>query len=161
MTNEEHAVRLRRIHGFAFDATYAGGGTLRLDEPPPLGEGGAPNPAAVLASAVGACLSASLTLCLQKSRVEPRALTAAARPVLARNEAGRLRIAEVTVDIEVDTGEADRPRVERCVGIFEQYCTVTASVRAAFPVRVTVRDASGRAYEPRTAAGPPPERSTA
>ena len=44
---------------------------LRVDEPPPVGDGTGPNPARLLAASVGSCLSASLLFCLGKARIEP------------------------------------------------------------------------------------------
>jgi len=41
---------------------------LTVDEPPPLGTGAGPNPARLLAGAVGSCLAASLTFCMRKAR---------------------------------------------------------------------------------------------
>ena len=33
---------------------------------------------------------------------------------------------------------ADREKAQRCLSLFEDYCTVTQSVREGFPINVTV-----------------------
>jgi organic hydroperoxide reductase OsmC/OhrA len=57
---------------------------------------------------------------------------------LAQNEAGRLRIGGVTVRIAGDVAPEDRARVGRCMGLFEDFCVVTQSVRGGIPVDVAV-----------------------
>ena len=37
----------------------------------------------------------------------------------------------------------DRERIQRCVDLFEDFCTVTASVRDGIPVHVEVAPTSG------------------
>jgi hypothetical protein len=55
-------VRLNRIAGYQFRADFGDDGipSLVVDEPAPLGGGTGPNPARLLATAVGNCLSSSL-----------------------------------------------------------------------------------------------------
>lgn len=112
------------------------------DEPPPLGGGSGPDAARLLAGAIGNCLSASLLLCLRKARVELRSLRTNVRLTIGRNDEGRLRVQRGDVRIEIDA-DAGAGRLDRCFGVFEQYCTVTASIRRAIPVSVEVRDVGG------------------
>lgn len=138
-------IELDRIDIFQFRAHFGDGmPELIVDEPPPLGSGAGPDAARLLATAVGQCLSASLVLCLQKSRVAVRDLHTAATLTIARNEAGRLRVTGGMVRIQLDS-DGDRSKLERCFGMFEDYCIVTATVRRAFPVSVEIVDALGRA----------------
>ena len=111
---------------------------LLMDEPPPLGEAKGPSPSRVLSAAIGNCLSASALFCLRKARIAVRGLRATVETRLHRNEAGRLRIGGVTVRIAVDVAPEDRPRIGRCMGLFEDFCVVTQSVRGGTPVDVTV-----------------------
>ena len=115
--------------------------TLLVDEAPPLGAGFGPAPSRLLASAVLSCLSASLLFCLRKSRIDVDELKARAEAELERNEKGRLRIARINVTLEPVLGEEDATRIQRCVGLFEDFCTVTASVREGIDVSVTVEPA--------------------
>ena len=112
--------------------------TLVLDEPEPLGTGAGPNPARVLAAAVGGCLGASLTFCLRKSHVEVSAMKTTVRGLLARNDKGRLRVASLSVTLEPVVPSRAQERMPRCLSVFEDYCIVTASIRAAIPVDVRV-----------------------
>lgn len=111
---------------------------LATDEPAPLGEGGGPNPAMMLAGAVGNCLAASLLFCLRKARATPGATRASSLLTLARNERGRWRVAKVDVEITVEVPDADAAKLERCKTLFQDFCIVTESVRAGIPVDARV-----------------------
>jgi uncharacterized OsmC-like protein len=114
--------------------------TLVCDEPPPLGEGQGPSAAAVLGAAVGNCLAASLVFCLRKARLEPVSLTARVTTHVARNEKGHFRIAGIDVELSPEIGTANAGRQLRCEELFEDFCTVTASIRHGIPVSVALRD---------------------
>lgn len=111
---------------------------LVMDEPSPLGAGAGPNPARMLASAVGGCLAASLTFCMRKARVDVRGVRTTVRGSLERNERGRLRIAGLAVRLEPVVPADQHDRVPRCLELFEEFCVVTASVRRGVPVTVTI-----------------------
>jgi uncharacterized OsmC-like protein len=137
-------VELRHLDGFRFIAEFGEGmPAVVLDEPPPLGAGSGPDAARLLATAVGDCLSASLLLCLQKSRVTVADLRTNVTLTISRNAEGRLRVSAGTVRIRVDADAADG-KLERCTRMFEDYCIVTATVRRAFPIVVEVMTADGR-----------------
>jgi uncharacterized OsmC-like protein len=144
--NDPHDVRtvtLEHLEAFQFAADFGNSLPLMmLDEPLPLGNGAGPDAARLLAAAVGQCLSASLLLCLQKSRVTVHDLRTEAGVTIARNDRGRLRVTGVHVGITVEAD--DLTRLERCADVFEDYCIVTASVRRAFPVSVVIADRAGR-----------------
>jgi uncharacterized OsmC-like protein len=139
-TSDYH-VKLHFAGGYEFFAEFpdiAGAPKLLLDEAPPLGEAAGPNPAAVLAAAIGNCLSASLLFCLRKVRMEPTDLQADVTAHVGRNEGGRLRVTGVDVTLRPSMLELDPDRFERCNRLFEDFCTVTESVRRGIPVNVTV-----------------------
>lgn len=130
---------VQRDH-FRFNVTFQGESwdPLVVDEPPPLGTGAGPNAARLLAAAVGNCLAASLLLCLEKSRVELRALQAHVEGVMERNEQGRFRIAGLSVAITPTVVGEPSKRYERCLELFEDFCIVTQSVREGIDVEVAV-----------------------
>ena len=137
----DYKVDLRLVRGYEFVATFPEGDGLPpivFDEPAPLGEGSGPNAAAVLAAAIGNCLAASFAFCLRKARVEPVDLTAAVIARVARNEHGRFRISGIDVELAPEVLDADRPRLERCERLFEDFCIVTESVRRGIPVSVKI-----------------------
>jgi uncharacterized OsmC-like protein len=125
----------------AFDDTSLP--ALLADEAPPLGEGKGPDPGRLLAAAIGNCLSASLLFALRKFRNAPGTIVARVRADPARNERGRLRIGKVAVEITLPEAAAAYAQIERILSQFEQFCTITESVRAGVPVEVTVRDGTG------------------
>src|SRR5688572_13636200 len=109
MTDERVArVRLDFADGMRFTASFPelpGALPLTLDEEPPLGGGAGPNPAAVLASAVGGCLAASLLFCLRKARIAPDHLSADVAAHIVRNDAGRFRVGRIDVELVLDVDD--------------------------------------------------------
>ena len=137
-----HHVTVRLARGYEFVAEFndvPDRPSILLDEPLPLGEGRSPNAAALLGAAVGNCLAASLTYCMRKSRLELADLTADVTTHITRNEKGRNRISAIDVELMPEMSGADPTRVARCEDLFEDFCTVTASVRQGIPVNVSVK----------------------
>jgi uncharacterized OsmC-like protein len=142
-TPDRHHVTVRLTRDFEFAATFDDLPTapaIRFDEPPPLGHHRAPNAVDVLSAAVGNCLAASLTFCLRKARVDVRGLTAHVTTDVERNDKGRFRIRHIDVELSPELGDAPLNGVTRCEGLFEDFCTVTASVRRGIPVTVSLRE---------------------
>ncbi len=156
---EAHAgppsITIRREGGFRFRVRFdhARFRDLVTDEPPPLGGGTAPGPAALLGAAVGNCLASSLVFCLEKSRLEVRDLEAEVEVHTARNEQGRLRIPSIRVRLVPSLAPEDRAKMDRCLERFESFCTVTESVRAGIDVQVVV-EPQAASVEPQPVAGP-------
>jgi uncharacterized OsmC-like protein len=115
---------------------------LLTDEPEPLGGQKGPNASRMVAVAVANCLCASLWFCLKRSKNEPGGVKAEVTGNVARNEQKRLRISDFAVRIEL-SGVEDPSKLERCLGLFEDYCVVTASIRQGIPVSVEVYDDTG------------------
>lgn len=138
-------IQLERIDGFQFRTDFPGTDVapLIVDEPAPLGTGTGPNPARLLAVAVGNCLSASLLFCLGKSRVEIGGINTSVVGAYQRDEKKRLRIAGLKVTLQIDIADDDLQRANRCLDIYEDFCVVTASVRKGIDVDVTVVNAAG------------------
>lgn len=136
-----HRVTVTRAEGFQFDVAFEAAPAapnLVMDEPAPLGAAAGPNAADLVCGAVANCLAASLLLCLQKSRAEVTRLSATATARIERNEKGRLRIVGIDVQIDPALGPGDASKVDRCLGLFEDFCIVTASIRQGIPVTVQV-----------------------
>lgn len=113
---------------------------LTVDEPAPVGTGAGPGPALALAGAIGHCLGSTLFNSLERAHVPATPIRTAVTVSFGRNARGRKRV--VGLDVTIDCApkdEADRSRFDRCVAIFEDYCTVTGAVREGIPVRATVR----------------------
>jgi uncharacterized OsmC-like protein len=139
--SETAFTRLKLLQGYEFKVDFGVEGVpeLVVDEMKPVGEGMGPNPTRLLSAAVGHCLSSSLLFCLHKARVTVKALETTVKSNEERNEEGRLRVRSLDVQIRLDVNEADKSRVDRCLAIFENYCTVTQSVRKGVEVNVTVQ----------------------
>ncbi len=146
MSGEAFSLTVRRREGFRFDVSFddASWPAVLLDEPSPLGEDTGPNAARMLGAAIGNCLAASLLFCLQKAHVPVSDLTARVEGTIGRNERGRLRITGVRVVLEPSVeGDAEPARLSRCLGIFEDFCVVTESVRQGIDVEVEVAPVGG------------------
>ena len=142
MEAREFALQLQLEEGYRFSVDFGQGfPPLVMDEPEPLGRGEGPNAARVLGAAVGNCLGASLLFCLQRAKVEVRELRVEVTGTLQRNDRGRLRITGVRVRLMPGIAAGDRTRIERCLGVFEDYCIVTQSVRQGIDVQVQVAPA--------------------
>ena len=116
---------------------------LILDEPAPLGRDAAPNAARVLAAAVGNCLCASLLFCSRKAKAQLGPIQSKVHVQIVRNAAGRLRIGNIKVEIDTGVAESDQEKAKACLGLFEDYCTVTQSIRQGIPVEVSVTGIPG------------------
>lgn len=117
---------------------------LAMDEPEPLGKDAAPNAARFLAAAIGNCLSASLLFCARKAKVTLGPVRTRVKARIGRTEKGRLRIAGVEVEIDPQIAEeGEKEKAMRCLGLFEDYCVVTQSVRQGIPVEVSVKGFTG------------------
>lgn len=138
---ESTLTTLKRIEGYKFRAEFDAGGLpdLVVDELKPIGEGAAPNPTRLLSVAVGHCLSSSLLYCLAKARIRVINLETKIKTTSERNEEGYLRIKNLYIQMNLDVDEKNKTRVSRCLDIFENYCTVTQSVRKGIAVTVDVR----------------------
>jgi organic hydroperoxide reductase OsmC/OhrA len=138
--SEPVVTKLRSIKGYSFNVEFDLKGMLSLvvDETKPIGNGAGPNPTRLLSAAVGHCLSSSLLFCLTKAKIEPKNIETTVTTNIARNEEGRLRVKTIDVQIRLDVDEKDNLLLPRCLKIFENYCTVTESVRKGIEVKVNV-----------------------
>jgi organic hydroperoxide reductase OsmC/OhrA len=62
---------------------------------------------------------------------------------VGRNADKRLRVSAMRARLTIGVPAAGIEHLERILSTFEDFCTVTASVRQAFPVTVEVFDARG------------------
>lgn len=126
--------------GYEFSVDFAQPGvpTLTTDEPAPLGEGAGPNPARLLAAAIGNCMSASLRFCLARAEIELLDLKTTVEGTIVRNERGRLRIGSLQVHLRPTVAPEDVERMRTCLEDFEDFCIVGQSVRQGVDIGVEV-----------------------
>ena len=135
-------VTVRLARGYEFVAEFndvLNAPSILFDEPTPLGEDRGPNASAVLGAAVGNCLAASLAFCLRNARVDLERLTARVTTHVVRNERGRFRVSAIDVELLPEVEAVDSARLARCEELFEDFCTVTGSVRNGIPVSVSLK----------------------
>jgi len=138
--SEPIVTKLRLVKGYRFGVEFdlEGMPGIVVDETKPASEGLGPNPTRLLSAAVGHCLSSSLLFCLSKAKIEAKGMETTVKTNIMRNEEGRLRVQSIEAQIHLDVDEKDKPRLPRCLEIFENYCTVTSSVRKGIQVKVNV-----------------------
>lgn len=138
-------VTLEQERDFRFAIHHAPGQPpFHGDEPPPLGQGTGPSPAQLLAAAVGNCLSDSLLFALRKFKQAPDPIRTESTAVVDRNAEGRLRVMEIRVRLQIGVPAASLQHLDRALAQFEDFCTVSQSVRQGLPVTVEVLDVDGQ-----------------
>lgn len=141
----EFSISVRQVQDYEFVVKFDKSTMpdLHTDESAPLGKETGPSPTRMLAAAIGNCLAASFLFASRKAGVHPENMEASVKLQITRNEQRRLRIGklEVTIDPKL-TGEAlEKAKGPR--GLFEEFCTVTQSVRQGIPVDVKVKGIDG------------------
>lgn len=142
MSNATFTVNLKLLENYLFQIDFGEFGSLLSDEPEPLGGGEGPSPAGLLAASVANCLSASLLYALRRHKEDPGELTATITGRFGRVEKF-LRVTHFDVQIRLGTNKDALPSLEGAVAQFENYCTVTQSVRRGIEVDIEIIDNAG------------------
>jgi uncharacterized OsmC-like protein len=141
MSEKTIVTKLNLIEGYKFmvnsDVDYIP--DFLVDETKPDGEGTGPNPSRLLAAAVGHCISSSLIFCLKKARIPVKNLETTVETNLFRNRTGKTRINSIDIQLNLKVNDQDKPRINRCLTLFEDYCTVTQSIRKGIEVNLTIK----------------------
>ena len=138
-------IELSQETGYRFAIRFGEGMPIvHSDLGPPLGSASGPSPEHLLAAAVGNCLASSLLFSLKKFKQSPEPIAAVATAVEGRNENNRLRVLAINVTLTLGVPAAKLDNLERVLATFEDFCTVTASVRGAIAVEVEVFDSEGK-----------------
>lgn len=144
MSSPVQTVRLTQVQDYRFDVDFGAGlPPLRADEPAPLGAGEGPSPVQLLAAAVGNCLSASLLFALRKFKQDPGSIGCEVRAEVGRNAQGRMRVLALHATLTLGVAGDALAHLDRVLGGFEDYCTVTQSVAAGIAVSTAVFDVRG------------------
>ena len=137
-------VQLKQKQSYQFDIHFGGEIPVVMgDEPAPLGAGQGPSPVQLLAAAVGNCLSDSLLFALRKFKQAPEPIRCDVDAEVGRNAEGRLRVLGIKALLTLGVPAASLQHLDRVLGQFEGYCTVTQSVGLGIPVSIEVVDALG------------------
>lgn len=143
--NDEVSVTITRQDKYRFVVDFGPDIAKTVaDEPAPLGDGAGPSPTQLLAAAVANCLSASLVFAHGKFKEDPGRVTTTAVCRVGRNEKNRLRVTGIDVAITLGVAPETLGHLDRALAQFEDFCTVSQSVRTGIPFTVTVRSPDGR-----------------
>lgn len=138
----EYVIEMRRKDNYKFEVDFESDQIPKLltDEPPsiPGGEGRGPTASMLLAAAIGNCLSASLTFCATKKRVEIQELKTTVKLTRKRNENGFWRISKIHVDLEPTVEEKEGSDYKKCKEMYEDYCIVSQSVKNGIPLEINL-----------------------
>jgi uncharacterized OsmC-like protein len=144
MSDKQISVTLTQQHDYRFDIRFDDTmPVLTSDEPAPLGTGQGPSPVQLLCAAVGNCLSDSLLFALRKFKQAPEPLRCEVQAEVGRNADGRMRVLNMLATLHLGVPAAQLAQLERVLGQFEGFCTVTQSVGQGIPIQVRVLDAEG------------------
>jgi organic hydroperoxide reductase OsmC/OhrA len=141
----QDVARVQQVERYEFRLDFPGATypPVEVDEARPVGTGHGPNPVQMLAAAVAHCMSSTLQNALERAHVQASPISTRVRAHVGRNAAGRLRVQRLSVDIETGPlDESDRERFDRCVAIFEDYCTVSGAVREGVQIGASVSSRS-------------------
>ena len=137
-------VELSQRNDYRFDIGFGDAiPVLTSDEPAPLGTGLGPSPVQILCAAVGNCLSDSLLFAFRKFKHEPSPIQCVVTAEVGRNGDNRLRVLHMNAQIRMGVLAASLDQVDHVLTQFEEYCTVTQSVRQGIPITVEVFDSAG------------------
>jgi organic hydroperoxide reductase OsmC/OhrA len=109
------------------------------DEPLPLGEGAGPAPTQLLAAAVANFLSSSLVFARARSKEDPGHLVITVSCEIGRKERNRLRVTEMNITITLGLAPDQLPHFSDALQQFDDFCTVSQSVRNGIPYSLTVK----------------------
>lgn len=138
------SVNLQQIDNYQFNVNFEGDvPALTTDEPAPLGQGLGPSPVQLLAAAVGNCLTDSLLFALRKYKQNAEPLHTEIRAHVGRNEKDRMRVLQIEAHLHLGVTLASLEHMERILGHFENFCTVTQSVAQGLPIKLSVFDSTG------------------
>jgi len=142
---QEITVELKQERDFRFAIHFSEAmPVLYGDEPPPLGHSSGPSPSHLLVAAVANCLSDSLLFALRKFKQNAEPIETSATAVIDRNAANRMRVQEIRVRLKLGAPGEALAHLARALEQFEDFCTVSQSVRQGIPVNVQVYDSAGR-----------------
>ncbi len=144
MSGKTIRVELSQRHDYRFDIAFGDAmPVLTSDEPAPLGTGLGPSPVQMLCAAVGNCLSDSLLFAFRKFKQEPSPIQCVVTAEIGRNSDNRLRVLHMNARIRMGVLAASLEQVDHVLAQFEEFCTVTQSVRQGIPITVEVFDSAG------------------
>jgi uncharacterized OsmC-like protein len=137
--DEQVSVTITRQDKYRFLVDFGPGmPTSVADEPAPLGDGTGPSPSQLLAAAIANCLSASLLFAHGKFKEDPGPLKATAVCRFGRNDKNRLRVVGIDVTLTLGVAPQTLGHLDRALAQFEEFCTVSQSVKAGIPFTATV-----------------------
>ena len=144
MSDTTIQVTLTQQHDYRFDIHFGGDvPVLTGDEPAPLGAGLGPSPVQLLSAAVGNCLSDSLLFALRKFKQAPEPIHCTVTSEVGRNSEGRMRVLNMKAVLTLGVPASSLEHLDRVLGQFEAFCTVTQSVGQGIPITVEVLDSTG------------------
>jgi organic hydroperoxide reductase OsmC/OhrA len=88
-------------------------------------------------------LSDSLLFAFRKFKQVPEPIHCVVTAEIGRNADNRLRVLNMTAEIRMGALASALDQVEHVLAQFEEFCTVTQSVRQGIPVTIQVFDGAG------------------
>ena len=144
MSDKRVSISLKQQQDYRFEVMFDEHMPVLIsDEPAPLGTGTGPSPVQMLCAAVGNCLSDSLLFAFRKFKQVPEPLHCVVTAEVGRNPENRLRVLNMNARLELGVPANELEQLERVLGQFEAFCTVTQSVGLGIPIAIEVFDSLG------------------
>jgi uncharacterized OsmC-like protein len=144
MTDKTITVHLQQQADYRFEIGFDNNmPTITSDEPAPLGTGSGPSPVQLLCAAVGNCLSDSLLFAFRKFKQNAEPIHCEVQALVGRNEAGRVRVLKIDAEMKLGVAANQLDNADRVLSQFEEFCTVTQSVRQGIAIHTRVLDVNG------------------
>lgn len=144
MSEDTIHVQLQQRQNYQFDIHFGEQVPVLLgDEPAPVGAGMGPSPVQLLAAAVGSCLADSILFALRKFKQTPEPIACDVHAEIGRNADGRQRVLAIKAILTLGVSAASLQHLDRVLGQFQDFCTVTQSVGQGIAISVEVVDALG------------------
>jgi uncharacterized OsmC-like protein len=131
MSDKRVSVSLKQQQDYRFEVKFA--------EHMPV-----PSPVQMLCAAVGNCLSDSLLFAFRKFKQVPEPMQCVVNAEVGRNPENRLRVLNMNARLELGVPSNELEHLERVLGQFEAFCTVTQSVGLGIPITIEVFDSQGQ-----------------
>ena len=145
MSDKRVSVSLKQQQDYRFEVKFVEHMPVLIsDEPEPLGSGTGPSPVQMLCAAVGNCLSDSLLFAFRKFKQVPEPMQCVVTAEVGRNPENRLRVLNMNARLELGVPSNELEQLERVLGQFEAFCTVTQSVGLGIPITIEVFDSQGQ-----------------
>ena len=94
---------------------------------------------ALLSASALYCMAGSINYILKARKVPVKDITGAASIRMGKNEKGQDVVESITLDVDVDIPDANKPELERCIKYLEDGCLITRGLKKGIKVTNNIK----------------------